>query len=265
MSLSNTDSVHDAGVKAIMNVSQLERIEELKKFLEGTQPVIFSVTTNIEDRSAWVQKTLIKFTYMTLGKYEKGIVKQYILKITGYSRQQFTRLTLQYRKAGWIRKKTNVTRTSFKTHYTPKDILLLAKTDELHGTLNGHTTKKICERAYNKFEQQEYERLATISASHIYNLRKSTTYKRQRWIYEETKPKVSKIGERRKPRPNGKPGYIRIDTVHQGDLDGEKGVYHINAVDEVTQFEVVCTVEKISEQYFPFFFENIFLVGSYFS
>jgi len=44
-------------------------------------------------------------------------------------------------------------------------------------------------------------------------------------------------------------GYIRIDTVHQGDLDKQKGVYHINAVDEVTQFEVVYTVEKISERY----------------
>ena len=42
---------------------------------------------------------------------------------------------------------------------------------------------------------------------------------------------------------------IRIDSVHQGDLDGYKGVYHINAVDEVTQFEVVCTLEKISERY----------------
>ncbi len=61
--------------------------------------------------------------------------------------------------------------------------------------------------------------------------------------------KKSSIGERRKPQPNGKPGYIRIDTVHQGDQDKVKGVYHINAVDEVTQFEVVCTVEKISEKY----------------
>jgi len=52
-----------------------------------------------------------------------------------------------------------------------------------------------------------------------------------------------------KPRANGEPGFIRIDTVHQGDQDKQKGVYHINAVDEVTQFEVVCTFEKISEQY----------------
>jgi transposase InsO family protein len=57
------------------------------------------------------------------------------------------------------------------------------------------------------------------------------------------------IGERRKPHPEGKPGYIRIDTVHQGDQDKVKGIYHINAVDEVTQFEIVCSVEKISEQY----------------
>ena len=40
-----------------------------------------------------------------------------------------------------------------------------------------------------------------------------------------------------------------MDTVHQGDLDGKKGVYHLNAVDEVTQFEIVCSVEKISERY----------------
>jgi len=57
------------------------------------------------------------------------------------------------------------------------------------------------------------------------------------------------IGERRMPNPNGQPGFIRIDSVHQGDQDGVKGVYHINAVDEITQFEVVCTVEKISERY----------------
>ena len=91
--------------------------------------------------------------------------------------------------------------------------------------------------------------LATISVSHLYNLRKSTAYARQRHHFEKTQPKPSKIGERRKPQPNGQPGYIRIDTVHQGDLDKQKGVYHINAVDEVTQFEVMFTVEKISERY----------------
>ena len=40
-----------------------------------------------------------------------------------------------------------------------------------------------------------------------------------------------------------------IDTVHQGDQDKVKGLYHINAVDEVTQFEVVCSVEQINEAF----------------
>ena len=47
----------------------------------------------------------------------------------------------------------------------------------------------------------------------------------------------------------GRPGYLRIDTVHQGDQDGVKGVYHINAVDEVTQWQVVGAVAQISEAY----------------
>ena len=32
-------------------------------------------------------------------------------------------------------------------------------------------------------------------------------------------------------------------------MDKQKGVYHINAVDEETQFEVVASVAKISEHY----------------
>ena len=57
------------------------------------------------------------------------------------------------------------------------------------------------------------------------------------------------IGARRPPRPNGRPGFVRVDTVHQGDLDGSKGVYLINVVDEVTQFEYVGAVAAISERF----------------
>jgi hypothetical protein len=43
-----------------------------------------------------------------------------------------------------------------------------------------------------------------------------------------------------------------VDTVHQGDQDGIKGVYHINAVDEVTQWEVVGAAAQIGEAWlFP--------------
>ena len=111
------------------------------------------------------------------------------------------------------------------------------------------TIKKLCERACDVYGESPYRTLATISISYLYNLRQSTPYTRQRQHFDKTRAKPSKIGERRKPQPDGKPGYIRIDTVHQGDQDKQKGVYHINAVDEVTRFEVVCSVERISERY----------------
>ena len=64
---------------------------------------------------------------------------------------------------------------------------------------------------------------------------------------EKTKPVQRSIGERRKPEPLGAPGFLRVDTVHQGDFGKEKGVYHINLVDEVTQWEVIVAVEQLIE------------------
>jgi transposase InsO family protein len=81
----------------------------------------------------------------------------------------------------------------------------------------------------------------------LYRLRKSGTYRHRRVAYQPTRPTSVAIGERRKPDPQGRPGYLRVDTVHQGDLDGAKGLYHINAVDEVTQWQVVGATAQISE------------------
>ena len=100
---------------------------------------------------------------------------------------------------------------------------------------------------------KEYERIARISVSHIYILRKTLLYQKITKQYSKTKPRIVNIGERRKPVPNGKPGYIRVDSVHQGDEENGKGkyikgVYHINMVDEITQTEFVGAVERISEE-----------------
>jgi hypothetical protein len=73
----------------------------------------------------------------------------------------------------------------------------------------------------------------------------------------KTKPAVVNIAERAKPDPGGRPGHIRIDTVHQGDSNREKGVYHINAVDEVTQWEIVASVDRISEHHLVPVLENM--------
>jgi len=235
-------------MKTIMNAEDLTTIDQLAAFLEGTQPVAFEVASNKDSRYRWVQRTLVKFHYLSLSKQDKGVLIRYLMKVSGYSRQQITRLVKQYRDTGrLVRQQRTV--NGFSRRFTDEDVHLLAAMDERHNTPNGLTMKKLCERAYMLFGQDEYQRLASISVAHLYNLRKSNAYIRQRRNIQKTRPRASHIGERRKPKPNGKPGYIRIDTVHQGDWDRQKGVYHINAVDEVTQAEIIVSVEKISERY----------------
>ena len=231
-----------------MKLNDLCTISQLADFLAGTQAVAFTVADSKDARYQWIQGTLVKFSYLSLPKHDKGILVRYLMAVSGYSRQQLTRLIKQYKNTGRLRYRQRTT-SGFKTKYSEKDILLLATMDERHETPCGQATKKLCERACQIFKEDEYANLATISVSHLYNLRRSTVYHRQRRHYEKTKSRPSNIAERRKPQPNKQPGYIRIDTVHQGDLDKKKGVYHINAVDEETQFEIVCTVEKISERY----------------
>lgn len=231
-----------------MNANELTSIEQVRAFLAGTQRVAFEVAGDKRSRYDWIRRTLVKFDYLGCNKSDKGVLTVYLMKVSGYSLAQVKRLIKQYRETGKLTPR-QCTARGFARRYTKADIRLLAAMDERHNTPNGLTLKKLCERAYAVFGQPEYERLAGISVSHLYNLRQSQTYRRQRHTVDKTRPVTLPIGERRKPQPDGQPGYIRIDTVHQGDLDGEKGVYHINAVDEVTQFEVVVSVERISEVY----------------
>ncbi len=231
-----------------MSLEQLTTIAAIRQFLDGTQAVAFCVATHKAERYRWIQKTLVKHHYMQLGKADKGTVTRYLMKVTGYSLAQTKRLIRQYVKTGRVMEKP-ARHNGFKRSYTERDIRLLASMDERHGQPSGPVLKKLCERAYQRFGQSEYQQLAAISVSHLYNLRVSKTYQRQRCTLTKTRPKAASIGQRRKPCPNNQPGYIRIDSVHQGDQDKRKGIYHVNAVDEVTQFQIIVTLERITEAF----------------
>ena len=230
-----------------MNDNKLQTLDDIRRFLDGTVEVEFSIQ-NKSERYRWIQATLVRFCYITLGKKDRGLMLRYLQCVSGYSRAQIKRLVQQYVRQGVItRRQRTVAR--FESVYTAADTVLLAKTAALHGQLSGTGTKKLCERMFRVYGDRRYERLAGISVSHLYNLRHSNGYQRQRRHFDKTRPKRIPIGERRQPDPQGQPGFLRVDTVHQGDLDGIKGVYHINAVDEVTQFQCVFSVERISERF----------------
>ena len=119
----------------------------------------------------------------------------------------------------------------------------------MHGTLSGPATLVLLERAWEVFGDARFERLAGLSNGHLYNLRRSHTYRQRLTTQQSTRPARVAIAERKRPQAEGRPGYVRVDSVHQGDLDKVKGVYHINTVDEVTQFEFLGSTEQISERY----------------
>lgn len=220
-------------------------LEQIQALLEASQEVRFAGHSR-EDIYDWTGKTLREHDYAKQGREGKGVLRRYVAKMTGQSRAQVTRLIGKYVAAGEVRP-TAYRRNRFPTRYSRIDIACLASVDEAHDTMSGPATRKILEREFDEYGKREFERLAGISVAHLYRLRKSKTYRTRLATFTKTKPAAASIGERRCPKPEGQPGYLRVDTVHQGDRDGVKGVYHINAVDEVTQWQVVACVPRISE------------------
>jgi transposase InsO family protein len=230
-----------------MQNSETRTAEQIHDFLKGTEGVIFA-GQNIREVYGWVESLLVAQEFLQQDKKQRGTIRAYVEKVTGLSSAQVTRLIRKFKEVGSVEAK-GYPRRAFTRKYTDGDIRLLAEVDRAHERLSGPATRHILEREYTCFGKAEYVRLAKISNGHLYNLRASTGYRKQLAVYEPTRPTPVSIGERRRPEPQGRPGYLRVDTVHQGDWDGSKGVYHINAVDAVTQWQVVGCASRISEAY----------------
>ena len=221
--------------------------EQIQEFLESSAEIEFAGRGRAEIY-AWTERVVVAQEFARLSRKERGLIRAYIGKMTGLSPAQITRLIRTYLDSGSVQERL-YRRHQFARHYTDADIALLAEVDRAHERLNGSATRRILEREYLEFGKQEFRRMAGISVSHLYNLRQSARYRKRAAVFEATRPSPVAIGERRKPDPQGRPGFLRVDTVHQGDWDGAKGVYHINAVDTVTQWQIVGCTSKISEQF----------------
>ena len=230
-----------------MDDKAVKTLEQIRIILKTSRDLEFRGLSR-DEKYKWIEEVLARFNYFSLSRKAKGEVKTYLERMSGLSRSQMTRLVNRKLNDGSI-KALSGRRHCFETIYTGLDKDLLVQTDNVHGRLSGPATRRIFERQYNVYGDKRFERLSGISSAHIYNLRTSRTYALKAQTFAGTKSVHRGIGIRRKPETMGKPGWIRVDTVHQGDLDGEKGVYHINLVDAVLQWEIVLCVEKISERY----------------
>jgi hypothetical protein len=227
-----------------MDDSGITTVSQIKKLITASEGLKLKSASR-EEKYRWLETVLKRFMFFDLKRKDRGLLRGYMKAMTGISESQLTRLIEKQLingeiKASWGR------RNQFSVIYTKEDIELLVETDNLHERLAGPATKNILGREF-KSGDIRYKRLSGISVSHIYNLRETPGYRFKALTVSRTKSVLVAIGKRGKPNPDGKPGHLRVDTVHQGDLDGVKGVYHINMVDEVTQWQIVACVEAISE------------------
>lgn len=227
----------------------LNSISQIEEFLNSNYDLEMEIIS-VKEKYEFIKIVLVKIKYRKLSKKEKHIVLKYLKYFTNYSKSHLKKIIKKW-KEGLLYFNPSRKRNKFHCVYAPEDIALLIKTDIAHRCLNGKSTKEILRREFEVFKDQEYENISKISVSHLYNLRNlNRQYQSSKAVrFRKTNAVKINIGIRRKPEPCGKPGYLRVDTVHQGDFNGTKGVYHINLVDEVTQFEMVLAVEKISEKY----------------
>lgn len=236
-----------------MNTNQKFQIKDIQEILK-LETELIKIELQIQNKKElfeFVDKVLLetKYIYKNTKRKDKNMVRDFLLKVTKLSDRQLSRLILRKRTEGRI--KTKYERChKFRKKYTDEDVSLLVKTDNLHMRRNGHATKENLAREFNIYGNNTFKHISEISVSHIYNLRnQSKVYERGSLTYTKTMKVSTNIGERKKPQNYGIPGHLRVDSVHQGDKDGEKGVYFINIIDEVTQWEFVACVQAISEFY----------------
>ena len=231
-----------------MNEAQVRTVEQLRQVLKGTQAIEFRRAEDDVGRYRWIDAVLRRFDYRRLPRGDRAPVLAYLQRLSGYGRAQITRLVSRWVSGKPLVKNYRAPEHAFARRYTAADVALLAEVDRAMGTLSGPATACVLRRQRDVFADARFARLGSISVAHLYNLRASAGYRQQRVVVSKTQAsKAAAIGVRKAPAPEGRPGFIRIDSVHQGDHDGIKGLYHINAVDCVTQWEVVATVRTISE------------------
>src|SRR5450759_4093990 len=196
-------------------------IRQMEEFLQGSRRMEFKLEGQAEVYRL-IERVLSQCHYSQLGKRERGVARAYLIKLTDLSRAQATRLIGRWSQSREVRP-LPPRRPSFARRYRPCDVVLLARVDAAHEDLSGPAIRRILQREHSVYNKLEFERLAGLSVSHLYNLRHSETYRRRRVRVEPTRATAVSIAERRKPDPRGRPGYLRVDTVHQGDWDGAKG------------------------------------------
>lgn len=253
----------------MFNDENIRSLDDIRTFLDAAEVFDLDPRCSRKERARWVHERLVRFKYLTLRKRDKSTVFAYLLRVSGLCEKQLDRHIAAYKRGEKLCRPYE--RHTFAPVYTHADVEFLAHTDDLHagehGKLNGMAIQEICVEERRRGNAR-FDHLAAASVATIYRLRQTKRYREQSQSISRTKPVQNGIGIRRKPEPEGIPGFVRVDTVHQGDYENRKGVYHLNLVDEVIQWEAPFAVEELAMStvgpaieealgFFPFTIQNV--------
>ena len=127
-----------------LRTERIRTLDQIRAFLDGSEPTDFRFAGRASAYD-FVRRTLVRFEFHGLKRDEKGLVKRFIEKVTGYSRSRITRLVKQHRRTGGIRDhRKKPPARPFPRRYTPYDAALLAEVDEAFGQLSDPRPRWSC-------------------------------------------------------------------------------------------------------------------------
>ena len=109
-----------------LDIERLRTLDEVRDFMAGSTPVDFRFVERA-DAYAFVRRFLVRSRYLRLPRSDKGLVRRFLIKVTGFSRAQTARLITQYRETGRIEDRRRGPKRPFRRRYTKEDIRLLAR------------------------------------------------------------------------------------------------------------------------------------------
>ena len=104
-----------------LDTHRLQTLDQVREFLAGSEGIDLQPQSRA-DACAFVAKTLQRFDYALRGKTDKGLLRRFLVKATGLSRAQVTRLLRQHRTTGRITDRRGAPNRPFARRYTRADI-----------------------------------------------------------------------------------------------------------------------------------------------
>jgi hypothetical protein len=117
----------------MQNIERLT-LDEMEEFLEGSRSLGFSVKAG--QSYGFIERVLKAQGYRRLNRRWKGVVRLFLMKVTGHSRAQLTRLVTRWMRTRKVERKP-ARRPHFTTRYTSAGVALLAAVDAANDDISG--------------------------------------------------------------------------------------------------------------------------------